>query len=63
MKPKKQVQAENISAITQEIIDNGTADDAILFMEKLRREATRIDRLLADPRHLWNRITDDKSVG
>lgn len=40
------------------VIGSGTAVDAILLMEHLRAQATRLDRELADPRHDWNRVRD-----
>lgn len=50
--------ADYIEWVTTQTIATGTADEAIQLMEHLRTQAARLDRLIADPRHLWNRITE-----
>lgn len=34
----------------------GTHEEAISLMNTLRAEAQRLDRKLADPKHIWNSI-------
>ena len=48
--------ADYIGWLTTQTIQNGTADEAIALMEHLRAEAARLDRIIADPRHVWNRV-------
>lgn len=48
--------ADYIEWLTTQTIATGTADEAITLMEHLRNQALRLDRIIADPRHTWNRI-------
>ena len=46
-----------VSELVTYVIENETGDEAIRLMNLLRYEATRLDRHLADPRHIWNTIS------
>jgi hypothetical protein len=48
--------ADYITWRVGEVIQAGTAEDAIELMNHLRDQALRLDRHLADPRHVWNRV-------
>lgn len=46
----------NIAFEVDELLQHGTADEAMHIMGVLRLQATRIDRHLANPNHQWNRV-------
>lgn len=45
-----------IESEIDDVVEFGTADEAMHIMGVLRSQATRIDRRLADPKHEWNRV-------
>ena len=47
----------NIAFEVDEVLQRGTADEAMHIMGFLRLQAARIDRHLANPNHQWNRVT------
>ena len=46
----------NIAFEVDEVLQHGTADEAMHIMGVLRQQATRIDRRLANPNNVWNRV-------
>lgn len=48
--------ADYIEWHTTQTIETGTADEAIRLMNHLREQAIRIDKILGNPNHQWNRI-------
>lgn len=45
-----------ITTQVDEVLQHGTADEAMHIMGFLRNQAARIDRHLANPNHQWNRV-------
>ena len=41
---------------------DATSDEAVALMNKLRAEAMRLDRELADPRKTWNSVYDQATM-